>query len=82
MRKVRVGRASIALAASFLAVAPAGAGKDSPYHAASRPSSMSSTLGVESPAMLDWLLMLGGFGFLGAVSRRRPSHYLHDPLSL
>jgi hypothetical protein len=89
--KIRFGKLGVALAVALVATAPAGAGRDSLRGASAVGLPSIATASVASPekailqdsslpASMDWLLMLGAFGLLGALTRRATPHPLQDPI--
>lgn len=84
MSKSPIGKFAIALTLALLANAPAGAGSGFSRQAAaaSIPAVVSGDVSGGLPESMDWLLMLGGFGLLGVLSRRGTPHPLQDPINL
>jgi len=84
MSKRPIGKFAIALTLALLANAPAGAGSGFSRQAAVAPITpvVSGQASGGLPESMDWLLMLGGFGLLGLLSRRGTPHPLQDPINL
>lgn len=80
MRKVRIAKLGILLGLGLLAAAPVGAGHELSKSSALVDSPATAQATDRDPGSMDWLLILGAFGILGAISRRATPHPLQDPL--
>ena len=89
----RLGYASALILAGILAAAPAGANEDFPGRGSMHIAGTRTLSAVEAtpagdesvstlPKPAGWLMMLVGFGLLGAMNRRSDPHPLRDELGL